>query len=230
MISIASIKEIKKENRPYEKFLSKGPEALTDAELLAIIIRTGTYSKTSVELADSVLDLSKNGNILGITHLGLKELQSIKGIGYVKSLQIKCVAEISRRISKSSVSFNKEFLSPEIIANYYMEDLRHLETEHLIVVMLNTKHRFLGDFELSKGTVNASMASPREAYIEALKAGAVYIVLIHNHPSGDPLPSREDIVTTKRMKEAGNIIGITLIDHIIIGDNKYISLKQRSLF
>ena len=96
--------------------------------------------------------------------------------------------------------------------------------------MLNTKHRFLGDFELSKGTVNASMASPREAFIEALRTGAVYIILLHNHPSGDPTPSREDIVTTKRMKEAGNIIGINLIDHIIIGDNKYISLKQIGLF
>ena len=227
---MASIKDIKKENRPYEKFLSKGPEALTDSELLAIIIRTGTYNQTSIELADSVLDLSKSNNILGITHLSIKELQTIKGIGLVKAVQIKCVAELSRRISKSNVVFDKEFISPEIIASYYMEDLRHLETERLIVVMLNTKHRFLGDFELSKGTVNASMASPREAYIEALKSGAVYIVLIHNHPSGDPLPSREDIVTTKRMKEAGNIIGITLIDHIIIGDNKYISLKQRGLF
>jgi DNA repair protein RadC len=89
---------------------------------------------------------------------------------------------------------------------------------------------FLGDFELSKGTVNASMASPREAYINALKSGAVYIILIHNHPSGDPLPSREDIITTKRMKDAGDLIGISLIDHIIIGDNKYISLKQRGMF
>ena len=185
---------------------------------------------TSIELSDAVLSMSKSDNILGITHLSLKELQSIKGIGLVKATQIKCVAELSRRISKGNIPLDKEFISPEIIANYYMEDLRHLETERLLVVMLNTKHRFLGDFELSKGTVNASMASPREAFIEALRTGAVYIILLHNHPSGDPTPSREDIVTTKRMKEAGNIIGINLIDHIIIGDNKYISLKQIGLF
>lgn len=230
MMKITSIKEIRKENRPYEKFLLKGPEALTDSELLAIIIRTGTYNMTSVELSDAVLSMSKSNNILGITHLSLKELQSIKGIGLVKATQIKCVAELSRRISKGNIPLDKEFISPEIIANYYMEDLRHLETERLLVVMLNTKHRFLGDFELSKGTVNASMASPREAFIEALRTGAVYIILLHNHPSGDPTPSREDVVTTKRMKEAGNIIGINLIDHIIIGDNKYISLKQIGLF
>ncbi len=111
-----------------------------------------------------------------------------------------------------------------------MEDMRHLKTEHIYVFMLNTKHRFIGDFELSKGTVNSSLASPREVFIEALKNEAVYIVLVHNHPSGDPNPSRDDIVVTKRMKDAGNIIGITVIDHIIIGDNKYVSLKQQNLF
>lgn len=230
MINIASIKDIKKENRPYEKFLIKGPKALTDSELLAIIIRTGTVDHTSVDLAEAVLNMSSTDNILGITHLSINELKSIKGIGDVKAIQIKCIAELSRRISKTNVSLSQEFVSPEMIANYYMEDLRHLETERLMVVMLNTKHMFLGDFELSKGTVNASMASPRETFINALKAGAVYIILIHNHPSGDPSPSKEDILTTKRIKEAGNIIGISLIDHIIIGDNKYISLKQRGLF
>lgn len=230
MINIASIKDIKKENRPYEKFLIKGPKALTDSELLAIIIRTGTIDHTSVDLAEAVLNMSSTDNILGITHLSINELKSIKGIGDVKAIQIKCIAELSRRIAKTNVSLSQEFVSPEMIANYYMEDLRHLETERLMVVMLNTKHMFLGDFELSKGTVNASMASPRETFINALKAGAVYIILIHNHPSGDPSPSKEDILTTKRIKEAGNIIGISLIDHIIIGDNKYISLKQRGLF
>lgn len=230
MINIASIKDIKKENRPYEKFLIKGPKALTDSELLAIIIRTGTIDHTSVDLAEAVLNMSSTNNILGITHLSINELKRIKGIGDVKAIQIKCIAELSRRIAKTNVPLSQEFVSPEMIANYYMEDLRHLETERLMVVMLNTKHMFLGDFELSKGTVNASMASPRETFINALKAGAVYIVLIHNHPSGDPSPSKEDILTTKRIKEAGNIIGISLIDHIIIGDNKYISLKQRGLF
>lgn len=157
---------------------------------------------------------------------------SIKGIGIAKAVQIKSIAELSRRIAKSHfrISNKKEFVSPEIIAGYYMEDMRHLATEHLKVIMLNTKYRFIGDYELTKGTVNSSLASPREVYIEALKSEAVYIVLIHNHPSGDPTPSRDDLIITKRMKDAGNIIGISLIDHIIIGDNNYISLKQQNLF
>ena len=228
MIFIASMKETIEENRPYEKFMSKGPKALTDSELLAIIIRTGTYEKTSVSLCEAILSLSKNG-IAGLTDLSINELTKLKGIGRVKAIQIKCIAELSRRIAKSSISLKTEFTSPGFIAKYYMEDMRHLKTEHLIVAMLNTKHLLIGDFELSKGTVNSSVASPREAYIEALRSDAVYIVLIHNHPSGDPTPSREDLVATSRMKEAGLIIGITLIDHIIIGDNKYISLKQQGL-
>lgn len=229
MIKIATIKELCSENRPYEKFISKGPKALTDSELLAIIIRTGTRDKNSVALAELVMGLAGDSQMAGIVNLSVKDLMKIKGIGQVKAVQIKCVAELSRRIAKAHISLNTEFTSPEAIAGYYMEDMRHLRTEHLMVAMLNTKHCFIGDFELSKGTVNSSVVSPREAYIEALKAEAVYIILIHNHPSGDPTPSREDITSTMRMKEAGNIIGITLIDHIIIGDNKYISLKQHGL-
>ena len=228
MIIIASMKETIEENRPYEKFISKGPKALTDSELLAIIIRTGTYEKTSVSLCENVLSLSKNG-IAGLCDLSIKELMNLKGIGRVKAIQIKCIAELSSRIARAGISHKTEFTSPDLIAKYYMEDMRHLKTEHLMVAMLNTKHLFIGDFELSKGTVNSSVISPREAYIAALKSDAVYIVLIHNHPSGDPTPSREDIIATSRMKDAGLIIGITLIDHIIIGDNKYISLKQQGL-
>ena len=109
---------------------------------------------------------------------------------------------------------------------YYMEELRHLSTEHLLMVMLNTKYCYIGDVVLSKGTVNSSLASTRETFVEALKHDAVYIILIHNHPSGDPTPSKDDIATTLKMKRAGDMIGISLIDHIIIGDNKYISLKK----
>lgn len=230
MVIITAIKNIKKENRPYEKLISKGAGALTDSELLAIIIRTGTYDKTSIELAEDIIENAAGGSILGLTNLSVRELMKIKGIGTAKAVQIKSITELSRRIAKSRISLKEEFVSPEIIADFYMEDMRHLTTEHLIMVMLNTKHRYISDFVLSKGTVNSSLASPREAFIEALREGAVYIVLLHNHPSGDPTPSREDLLTTKRMKEAGNIIGITLIDHIIIGDNKYISLKQQNLF
>lgn len=228
---MATMKERPKEERPYEKCLHLGVESLTDAELLAVIIRSGTKKQNSVELAGSILNMEGNcKGILGIHHISINELMKIKGIGTVKAIQIKCVAELSRRIHKKKYKKMPELCSPDSIANYYMEDLRHLETEHLFLIMLNTKHKLLGDIILSKGTVNASIFSPREALIEALRIGAVYIILMHNHPSGDPTPSREDIMTTKRMHDAGNIIGITLIDHIIIGDNRYISLKKMGVF
>ena len=227
---MTTIKELKKDLQPYEKFVTLGPEVLTDAELLAIIIRSGTSDKTSIDLANEIIDGSKEGSILSINHMSLQELMNIKGIGKVKAIEIKAVGELSRRISKSSVPITKDLSSPELIASRYMEDLRHLEIEHLIMVMLNTKYKFIGDCTLSKGTVNFSVASPREAYIEELKNGAVYICLIHNHPSGDPTPSREDIKITKRMADAGKLIGITLIDHIIIGDNIFFSMKQKQLF
>lgn len=230
MVIITTIKDIKKENRPYEKLISKGEKSLTDAELLAIIIRTGTYDKTSIELAEDIINNTANGSVLGLANMSVKELMKIKGIGMAKAVQIKSIMELSRRISKSHIPLKQEFVSPQIIADYYMEDMRYLKTEHLLMVMLNTKYRYIGDYTLSKGTVNSSLASPREVFIKALKEEAVYIILIHNHPSGDPAPSREDLLTTKRVKEAGNIVGIKLIDHIIIGDNRYISLKQQNLF
>ena len=118
---------------------------------------------------------------------------------------------------------------PETIANYYMEDMRHQGQELLQMMMLNTKNRLIAETIISKGTVNASLISPREVFLEALKHQAVYIILIHNHPSGDPTPSREDILITRRMKELGTMIGIELMDHIIIGDRSYISLKERGI-
>lgn len=210
--------------------MNMGPMALTDSELFAIIIRTGTVNKSSVELAGDILNNSKDNGFLGIFDMSLDDLMKIKGIGKVKAIQIKCILELSRRISKSSVSLKMDFSSPDIIAKYYMEDMKYHKREHLIMVMLNTKYGFIGDYEVSKGTVNSSVVSPREIFIKALKSEAVYIILIHNHPSGDPTPSREDVITTKRVKEAGKIVGINLIDHIIIGDNRFVSLKQKQMF
>ena len=225
-----NIKEYNKDLRPYEKFIKYGPQALSDSELLAIIIRTGSKEKNSIELANSIINMSKTKSILGVHDLSIEELMKIKGIGKVKAIEIKAVAELSKRLSKARVPILKDFVTPEIIADYYMEEFRHYKREHLLLIMLNTKHRFIDDFELSKGTVNASLASPREAFIEALNKQAVYIILLHNHPSGDPTPSREDVFLTRRMKKAGDILGISLSDHIIIGDGIYCSLKEKGLF
>ena len=218
------------EERPYETCLEQGCQALSDAELLAVIIRTGAVGDTSVELARRVLDLGgRQGNLAGLCGLSVQELTSVKGIGRVKAIQIQCIAELSRRMAKSRARDGLCFHDPASIADFYMEDLRHEEREQCRVMMLNTRSMLLAEKQLSVGTVNASLISAREIFLEALKCQAVYIILIHNHPSGDPHPSREDILLTKRVWEAGELIGISLLDHIIIGDRSYVSLREENL-
>ena len=218
------------EERPYEKCLEQGCQALSDAELLAVIIRTGAVGDTSVDLARRVLDLGgRQGNLAGLCGLSVQELTSVKGIGRVKAIQIQCIAELSRHMAKSRARDGLCFHDPASIADFYMEDLRHEEREQCRVMMLNTRSMLLAEKQLSVGTVNASLISAREIFLEALKCQAVYIILIHNHPSGDPHPSREDILLTKRVWEAGELIGISLLDHIIIGDRSYVSLREENL-
>ena len=216
--------------RPYEKCLEQGCQALSDAELLAVIIRTGSVGDTSVELARRVLELGgSQGRLAGLCGLSVQELLSVKGIGRVKAIQIQCIAELSRRMAKCRAREGLSFHDPASIADFYMEDLRHEEREQCRVMMLNTRSMLLAEKQLSVGTVNASLISAREIFLEALKCQAVYIILIHNHPSGDPHPSKEDILMTKRVWEAGELIGISLLDHIIIGDRSYVSLREENL-
>lgn len=225
-----TMKEMPGSEQPYEKCMLSGAKVLSDAELLAVIIRTGSKGEKSIELSRKVLNLSNyNQGILGLNHLSYHDLLKIKGIGKVKAIQILCIVELSRRMAKARALNHLSFTSPVTIADYYMEDLRHKEQEHLILMMLNTKNRLICDQVLTKGTVNSSLISPREIFIESLKKDAVYIILVHNHPSGDPTPSKEDIAVTMRLKEAGALIGIFLLDHIIIGDNRYISMKERGI-
>lgn len=216
--------------RPYEKCLKYGPGFLSDAELLGVILRTGAVGMDSVALAEKILQMvpSRNG-LAGMYRLSVDQLCRLKGVGNVKAIQIQCIGELSRRISKSVAAESFSMHDPASIAEYYMEDMRHLPQEHLLLLLLNAKMKLIRDVVMFKGTVNGALLSPREIFIEALRGDAVYVVLLHNHPSGDPEPSREDIGITRRIKEAGNMIGIQLIDHIIIGDNQYISLKERGI-
>lgn len=215
---------------PYEKFKKLGAKSLSDAELLAIVIRTGSKNENAVELGKRVLALSgKEQSILGLHHISLKQLMSIRGIGEVKAVKIKCIAEFSSRIAMASTFHHMQFTKPQTVAAHYMEALRHKETERAMLILLDGKNRLLEEIIISTGTVNASLLSTREIFKHAIKANAVYTLLLHNHPSGDPTPSREDILVTKKIKEAGQLMEIPLIDHIIIGDNKYISLKEKEL-
>ena len=213
--------------RPYEKCKQYGAVALTDAELLAVILRTGTKGCSAIELSEQVLKTAAGcGSLNGLVDIEHGDLMKVKGIGNVKALQIQCISELSRRIAKQKAYERLDFSNPEAIARYYMEDMRYLDKEHLIMAMLDNRCRLIRDTVISIGTVNASVVTPRELFIEALKAQAVSIVILHNHPSGDASASRQDIEVTARIKKAGEILGIYLVDHIIIGDNTYTSLKQ----
>lgn len=230
MSESVTMKKLPREERPYERCLSLGPEKLTDAELLSVIIRTGARGESSLGLARRILALNYPQGILGLLHLTLPQLLEIHGVGKVKAVQIKCIGELSRRIWRTAaVQGGPSFFHPETIACYYMEHLRHVEQEEVHVLMLDTKNRMIGDSLLSKGTVNSAPAVPREMFIEALRHHAVNIVLVHNHPSGDPSPSDDDKELTLRVKAAGEIIGIGLLDHIVIGDSTYFSFKERGI-
>ena len=218
------------EESPYEKCLSKGPESLTDAELLAVIIRTGTHGVSSVELADQILNLSKKDTgLTGICHLTRQELMKLPGIGEVKAIQVLCIGELSKRIATRQAKEKIAFHEPQTIAGYYMEQLRHKEQECMICMMLDTKNQLIGEELISKGTVNASLVSPRDLFLMAFQYHAVHLILVHNHPSGDPTPSQADIALTERIYQAGALLDIKLLDHIIIGDCTYRSFRELGL-
>lgn len=225
------MKDLPVSDRPYEKCLQTGPKALSDGELLAVIIRTGSREDTSLALADKLLALGNPGDgLLGLLHHSLTDLTQIKGIGKVKAIQLLCIGELSRRIWKRKANERPIiFGHPEEISEYYMEDMRHLEQEEIRVMFFNTKQAMIKDLLISRGTVNASVMTPRELLIEALRCRAVGMVLVHNHPSGDTAPSRADILLTRRVKEAGDLVGVQLMDHIIIGDRCYLSFRQQGL-
>ncbi len=226
MNKASKIKDLPIDQRPYEKCEKYGPSFLADSELLAIIIRTGVKGKKSIELADEII--GENG-LIGLCRVSLDELTKTKGVGKVKALQIMCIVELALRISKGNMKEKMIFNTPLTVAEYFMEELRHKNREEFIVLMLTSKSTLIKKLVLSIGTVNKSLASPREIFVEAIRCNAVCIILIHNHPSGDPTPSRADIDVTRRIKEAGELIEIKLIDHIIIGDNKYTSFSECEL-
>lgn len=225
-----TMKELPETEQPYEKCEKHGASSLTDAELLAVVLRNGTLNIRSTDVAIHLLNYKKpSSGLCGLQHMSQKDLMSIPGIGRVKAIQLLCVVELSSRMVKAGLPALMCFTTPCSIATYYMQEMRLLKTEQARVLFFDTKSKLLGEKIMSIGTVNSSIMSAREIYLAALQQEAVHIILLHNHPSGDPTPSKEDILVTRRMKEAGNFIGITMLDHIIIGDNRYISLKEQGL-
>lgn len=224
-----TMKEMPESEQPCEKCYQYGAQFLSDAELLAVILRSGTKGLTALQLAQTIL-AQKNKNLLNLIDMNQEEMRQIPGIGRVKAVQLKCIAELAGRIAKTSRSKDVCLNEPASIAAYYMETLRHEPKEKLILAMFDAKSNLLGDEVISIGTATYSLVSPREIFLKALEYQAVHIVLLHNHPSGDPSPSEADINVTKRVTECGDILGIVLADHIIIGDNRYISFRENGLF
>lgn len=225
-----TIKEMYHEDRPYEKCERFGAENLTDAELLAVLLRTGTQGESALELAHRLLQADDpERGILNIHRWTMECLLRVKGIGKVKAIQILCLSELAKRMASSAALEGLDFSTPGTIARYYMEDMRHREKEVIKLLLLNTRSRLIGESDIAVGTVDTAVISPRELFREALQKNAVCIILLHNHPSGDPTPSEQDIHITRRIYEAGALIGIELLDHIIIGDNRFVSLREQRI-
>lgn len=223
------MKELPLSERPYEKLEMYGAENLTNSELLAIIIKTGTRDETSVMLAQKILNLDKNNNqdLRFLQDISIKELMTIKGIGKIKAIQIKAIGELTKRLSKPINNMKIKIKSPEDIANLFMQELRYEKKEIMKLVILNTKNIVQKIVNISLGATNSASVEPKEILLEAIKCQATKIILIHNHPSGDPTPSQADYRVTDRIYECADIMGIELLDHIVIGDGKYESILSR---
>nr|WP_314278417.1 DNA repair protein RadC [uncultured Peptostreptococcus sp.] len=216
------------DEKPREKMIKKGVKSLSDAELLAIMIRTGDKNNNAVTLSSKLLSQSKEG-IRGLTDMSLDDLCNIDGIGPSKATIIKAALELGIRVSQY---LPKKFKinDPWDVYCFYMEELRYLKKEVFKIILLNTKNEILDDVDISVGSLNSSIVHPREVFVEAIKKRSNSIILMHNHPSGNPQPSKEDIMITKRLSECGDILGISVLDHIVIGDGSYYSLKENSIF
>lgn len=225
-----TLKELPVSERPYEKCEKYGAASLSDAELLAVIIKTGSKGERVSELANRILNYSKGkSGLIGLNYLTLEDFMSIHGIGRVKAIQLLCVTELTKRMAKAHLPENAVLNQPKEIARHYMQELRHLDCEHVVLLLLDTKCHKIKDFLISKGTVNAALVEPREIFLKAVRYGAVNIVLLHNHPSGDVSPSNADISITKKIFQAGELLGIQLVDHIIIGDNRFFSFREKGM-
>lgn len=223
-----TIMDLPEESRPRERLQKYGAQALSDAELLAILIRTGTRSESALVVAGRIL--KGDGGRLGLSFVAdasVEELSKIKGIGLAKSVQIKAAVELGLRLSSQIKRRSAVMTSPADVASYLMDEMRFLEKEHFRAMLLNIKNHLISVEDISVGSLNSSIVHPREVFKPAIRRSSASIILVHNHPSGDPTPSREDLEVTRRLVEAGRIIGIEVIDHVIIGNGSYVSLKEK---
>ncbi|MEK5026412.1 MULTISPECIES: RadC family protein [Paenibacillus] len=219
------LRDLPHEERPRERMMHYGAESLSQAELLAILLRTGTRRESAIHIAQQLL--GRAGGLRGLADLSIDELTNIKGIGPAKAVQLKAGIELGRRMANSRLTEPVTIRSPQDAAEILTEQLRYLQKEHFVCLFLNTKNHVIAQETLSMGSLNASIVHPREVFRAAMKCSSAAIICAHNHPSGDPTPSPEDISLTSRLLQAGEIVGIDVLDHLIIGDSSFVSLKEK---
>ena len=218
-----TLKQLPNAERPYEKLEMYGEKSLSNSELLAIILKTGTKNQTAVALAQQVLALIENRNIRALHEISIKELQKINGIGKVKAIQIKAICELAKRMSRPQ-DLKTQIKSSEDAANLLMEELKYEKNEIVKILILNTKNIVQKIVDISIGNTSSAPIERKRIFEEILKTGMSTFILVHNHPSGDVTPSMNDIQTTKEIKMGAELLGLKLLDHIIIGDGKYKSI------
>lgn len=221
------IMDLPESERPREKLLMYGAEVLSNAELLAIILRTGSSTENILNLSSRIL--KETGGLNGVLSCSAEELLDLRGIGEAKASQLLALGELLKRFKSFQSGEQFKITQPKDAAEYVMNDMRYLKQEHLKVILLNTKNMVTSVKDVSIGSLNSSIVHPREVFREAIRKSSASIIICHNHPSGDPAPSSEDILLTNRIKECGKLIGIELLDHIIIGDGCYVSLKEKGI-
>ena len=218
------IKLLPEEERPLEKGMKHGMCALSNSELIALLIHTGTRESSAIRLSEQILSACHEG-IRGLGRMTPQELMEIKGVGRAKACSIMAAVELGKRTARMAPQQTDSIRSADDAAFYMMEELRYEKKEHFRSIMLDAKGHIIAVENVSTGELSSTVVHPREAFSQAVKRSASAVVFVHNHPSGDPTPSEDDLVTTGRLIKAGQILGIRVLDHIVIGDGVYMSMK-----
>lgn len=221
------MRDLAEEERPRERLLKVGAQAVSTAELLAIIMRTGTGGENVLRLAERLL--ARFTDLAGLSQATVAELQSVKGIGPAKAIEIKAALEVGRRLLAAAPQERPKVTSPADAANLLMSEMMFLEQEHLRLILLDTRNRVLKTPTIYKGSLNTSVIRLGELFRAAIKENAAAFIVAHNHPSGDPSPSPEDVNVTRQLVQAGKLLDIEVLDHVVIGRQRYVSLKERGL-
>jgi DNA repair protein RadC len=229
MAPYQTIKDWPAEDRPREKLLAKGPQSLSDTELLAIILRNGNASTGESAIDHARLLLGQFGGLKGMEEAASSDLGKVKGIGPAKIAQIKASLELARRIGSHKWEPGQSLRSSEDVFRHFRDDLEKEKRELFYVVLLNNKNKKIRDVKISEGSLTASLVHPREVYNPVIRESAAAVIFVHNHPSGDPAPSPEDIEITRRLKQVGDLMGVRVLDHVVVGRDRYFSFNDKGM-